>query len=262
MPQVSVVIITLNEEKNIGRCLDSVKEIADEIIIVDSFSTDNTEIIAKTKGAIFIKNKFEDYVKQHEFADQHATYDYILTMDADEMLSDDLQESIRNTKKYWKHDGYSMNRITNYCGKWIKHSGWYPDIKLRLYDRRKGKWVGQKIHERFTLIEGCTRGHLKGDILHYSYHSISQHVNQANKFTDYTALAAFEQGIKSNFFKILFNPFFKFIRNYIFHFGFLDGYCGFIVCRISAYATFLKYSKLKQLYINRNVKPEGWILEE
>jgi hypothetical protein len=222
---------------------------------VDSFSTDRTETIAKEKGAVFIKNKFDDYVKQHEFADQRAKYDHILTLDADEMLSEDLQESIRNTKKYWKHDGYSMNRMTNYCGKWIKHSGWYPDIKLRLYDRTKGKWVGKKIHERFALFEGATKGHLKGDILHYSYHSIAQHVNQANNFTDLTAMAAFEHGEKSGLLKILINPFFKFIRNYIFYFGFMDGFYGYIICRISAHATFLKYVKLRQFHIHS--KPKG-----
>jgi glycosyltransferase involved in cell wall biosynthesis len=254
MPKISVVIITLNEEKNIDRCIDSVREFADEILIVDSFSTDNTEIFAREKGAIFIKNRFEDYVRQHEFADQHATYDHILTLDADEVISTELKESIQNVKKYWKHDGYSMNRMTNYCGKWIKHSGWYPDIKLRLYDRRKGRWLGKKIHERFTLIEGCTKGHLKGDIFHYSYHSISQHVNQANKFTDLTAMAAFELGTKSTFIQILINPVFKFIRNYIFHFGFMDGYYGYIICRISAHATFLKYIKLKQLHKSNNLK--------
>jgi glycosyltransferase involved in cell wall biosynthesis len=251
MPKLSIIIITLNEEKNISRCIDSVKEFADEIIVVDSFSTDNTEKIAKEKGAIFIKNKFEDYVKQHEFADLQATHDHIFTLDADEEVSPGLKEFIQNVKKYWKHDGYSMNRMTNYCGKWIKHSGWYPDIKLRLYDRRKGKWIGKKIHERFTLLEGTTKGHLNGDILHYSYHSISQHVIQANKFTDLTSLAAFEQGKKSSLLKIIFNPAFKFIRNYIFHFGFLDGFYGFIICKISAHANFLKYIKLRQLNHNK-----------
>jgi glycosyltransferase involved in cell wall biosynthesis len=250
MPQLSVVIITLNEENNIGRCIDSVKEIADEILVVDSFSLDQTELIAREKGAIVIKNKFEDYVKQHEFADQHTTYDQILTIDADEMLSDDLRTSIKNTKKNWKYDGYSMNRMTNYCGKWIKHSGWYPDTKLRLYDRKKGKWMGQKIHERFVLSKECTKGHLKGDLLHYSYYSIAQHVDQANKFTDLTALAAFEKGTQSNLLKIIFSPVFKFIRNYFLQFGFLDGYSGYLICRISAHATFLKYIKLKQLNIN------------
>jgi len=248
MPNISVVIITLNEEKNIGRCIDSVKDIADEILVVDSFSTDKTEEIIKSKGASFIQNKFDDYVKQHDFADKKAKYDHILSLDADEALSEDLRESIRNVKKYWKHDGYSMNRMTNYCGKWIRHSGWYPDIKLRLYDRRKGKWVGKKIHERFTLVEGSTKGHLKGDLYHYSFNSISQHVIQADKFTDLTSIAAFESGKKSSGLKIFFNPIFKFVRNYFFHFGFLDGYYGFVICQISANATFLKYIKLKELH--------------
>ncbi len=248
MPKISVIIITLNEEENIGRCIDSVKDVADEIVVVDSYSTDKTEEIVKKKKTKFILNKFEDYVKQHEFANKQVSYDHILTLDADEALSDELKESIINAKKYWKHDGYSMNRKTNYCGKWINHSGWYPDIKLRLYDRRKGKWTGEKIHEKFSLMEGCTKGRLKGDILHYSFNSITQHVNQANKFTDLTAQAAYENGKKSTNFKIFFNPIVKFIRDYFINLGFLDGYYGFIICQISANATFLKYVKLKQLY--------------
>ena len=254
MPLISAVIITLNEEKNIGKCLDSLKAVADEIIVVDSFSTDQTELIVKENGAKFIRNKFDNYVTQHEFADKQTTHDIIITIDADEVLSAELIDSIQKVKRYWRCDGYSMNRMTNYCGKWIKHSGWYPDIKLRLYDRRKGKWIGQKIHERFTLFEGSTKGHLKGDLLHYSYFSISQHVNQANKFTDITALAAFEQGKKSGIFNILFNPAFKFFRNYILHFGFLDGYYGYVICRISAHATFLKYIKLRQLHLESKRK--------
>jgi len=252
MPKLSVVIITLNEEKNIGRCIDSVKEVADEVVVVDSNSIDNTCKIAESKGARFIVHDFEDYVKQHEFADSLASYDHILSLDADEALSDELSNSIQVAKKYWKNDGYFMNRRSNYCGKWIKHSGWYPDKKLRLFDRRKGKWVGRKIHERFTLKEGSTTGHLKGDILHYSFPTISAHVLQANKFTDLTALAAFEAGKKSGLVKILFNPVFKFIRDYIFNRGFLDGYYGFIICQISANATFLKYTKLKQLHKHKS----------
>lgn len=247
MPQISVVIITLNEEKNIGRCIDSVKGIADEILVVDSFSSDKTKEIVKSKGARFIQHAFEDYVKQHEYADSEAKFDHILTIDADEEISKPLRDSISGVKKYWKHDAYTMNRMTNYCGHWIKHSGWYPDIKLRLYDRRKGKWVGRKIHERYAMVEGTTRGHLKGDIKHYSFNSISQHVLQANKFTDLTAQAAFESGKKSNWFKILMSPILKFSRGYFFNLGFLDGYYGFVVCRISAYATFLKYTKLMDL---------------
>jgi glycosyltransferase involved in cell wall biosynthesis len=253
MPKLSVVIITLNEEKNIGRCIDSVLDVADEIIVVDSFSTDTTGEIATGKGARFIRHRFEDYVKQHEYADSQAEYDYILTIDADEVLTKELVRSILAIKKYWNQDGYFMNRMTNYCGQWIRHSGWYPDKKLRLYDRRKGKWIGRKIHERFTLFEGATTGHLKGDIQHYSFGSIAEHVLQANRFTDLTALAAYESGKKPNLLKIIFNPGFKFIRGYFFNLGIFDGYYGFVICRISAYATFLKYVKLHQLsQINRH----------
>jgi len=247
MSKITVVIITLNEEKNIGRCIDSVKDIADEILVVDSFSIDKTEEICNAKGTRFIKHKFEDYVKQHKFADKQATYNYILSLDADEALSDDLRESIRDIKINWKHDGYYMNRLTNYCGKWIKHSGWYPDRKLRLFDKTKGKWTGKKIHEKFSLFKNSSTGQLKGDILHYSYTSISQHVNQANKFTDITALAAFESGEKAGILKIFFKPVFKFICGYFLNLGFLDGYYGFLICQISANATFLKYIKLRQL---------------
>ena len=247
MPKISVVIITLNEEKNIGRCIESVRAVADEILVVDSFSIDNTEKIVMQLGAKFVQHPFEDYVAQHVFADSQSSYDHILSLDADEMLSEELITSIKQAKHYWKNDGYFMSRMTNYCGKWIKHCGWYPDKKLRLYDRRKGQWSGKKIHEHFTLNQGCTTGHLKGDILHFSFNSITEHVAQANKFTDLTSQAAFENGKRSGFCKLIFNPAFKFFRDYIFNGGFLDGYYGYIICRISAQATFLKYSKLNQL---------------
>jgi glycosyltransferase involved in cell wall biosynthesis len=245
MPKISVVVITLNEEKNIGRCIDSVQEIADEIVVVDSFSTDRTEEICHEMGVRFIQNRFEDYVKQHEFADKQVTNNYILTLDADESLSPELVESIKNVKKYLKNDGYFMNRMTNYCGKWIKHSDWYPDKKLRLYDKTKGKWVGKKVHERFILVEGTSTGFLKGDILHYSFYTIDEHIFQANKFSTLGAQGLYESGKKVSLFRIFFSPTIKFIRNYILKLGFLDGFYGFVICRIAAFETFLKYTKAR-----------------
>ena len=243
MPKLSVVIITLNEERNIGRCINSAKPIADEILVVDSYSSDRTEEIVKSHGARFIQHPFVDYVDQHEFADKHATYDHILTLDADEELSEQLVSSIQTVKKYWKCDAYFLNRMTNYCGKWIKHSGWYPDKKLRLYDRRKGKWIGRKVHERFTLIEGSTTGHLKGDLLHYSFYTIEDHILQANKFSTLSALALIEQDKRIPKYYLIMKPAMKFIRNYLLKLGFLDGIYGFIVCRITATETFYKYVK-------------------
>lgn len=252
--KLSVVIITLNEQENIGRCIDSVAGIADEILVVDSFSTDNTEEICRKKGARFIQHRFEDYVAQHRYSDSQASHDFILSLDADEALSEELAESIREIGENPLCDGYFMNRKTNYCGKWIRHSGWYPDRKLRLYNKNKGSWQGIKIHERFVLAEGTATGFLKGDILHYSYNSITSHIMQAEKFTTLTAQAAFEHGKNSNCIMILFKPLFKFFRDYFIKMGFLDGYYGYIVCRISAFATFMKYVKLRELNRNKIAK--------
>jgi len=140
MPKLSVVIITLNEEKNIGRCLESVKDIADEIVIVDSFSTDRTEEICLRYNARFIKHEFVGHIEQKNWAIEQASYLHVLSLDADEELSERLKKSILEVKGNWKHDGYYFNRLTNYCGKWIRHTSWYPARKLRLWDRSKGKW--------------------------------------------------------------------------------------------------------------------------
>jgi glycosyltransferase involved in cell wall biosynthesis len=247
MPKVSVVIITLNEEKNIRRCLESVKNIADEIVVVDSFSIDRTEEICREYGVKFIQNRFEDYVKQHSFADAQAKYDHIVCIDADEALSEELAGSIRIAKKYWNHDGYFMNRLTNYCGKWIHHSGWYPDKKLRLYDRRKGKWVGMKVHERFMLTTGATTGHLKGDLLHYSFYTIADHLRQIDNFSSIAATSLYEQGVKFRVWKLLLKPFARFIKGYIIRGGFLDGIYGYIIAKNSSYSIFLRFVKLWHL---------------
>ena len=142
MTQLSVVIITFNEERNISRCLDSVKDIADDVVVVDSFSVDKTEQICKEKGARFISHTFDGHIQQKNWAITQAKFPHILSLDADEALSDELKKSILEVKKNWKHDGYSMNRLTNYCGQWIYHCGWYPDRKLRLFNSKKGNWGG------------------------------------------------------------------------------------------------------------------------
>jgi len=247
MPQLSIVIITFNEERNIGRCLDTVQEIADDIVVVDSFSTDKTEDICRSKGARFVQNKFEGHIEQKNFAITQAKFPHILSLDADEALSEDLQDSILMVKSEWKCDGYYMNRLTNYCGKWIRHCGWYPDRKLRLWDSRKGKWGGINPHDKFELMEGVKISNLNGNLLHYSFYSIKDHIEQVNKFTDISSNALFVKGQKSGWRKIIFSPIAKFVRNYFFKLGFLDGYYGFIICIISAHATFLKYVKLRTL---------------
>src|ERR1700741_2612456 len=167
MPQLSVVIITFNEEKNIARCLDSVKEIADDIVVVDSFSKDKTKEICLAKGARFVEHAFEGHIQQKNWAITQAEFPHVLSLDADEALDETLRKSILEVKNNWNKEGYYMNRLTNYCGNWVKHCGWYPDKKLRLWDSRKGSWTGINPHDKYEMKEGDkTTGYLKGDILH------------------------------------------------------------------------------------------------
>ena len=137
--QISAVIITFNEEKNIERCLQSLQGIVDEIVVVDSFSKDQTKSICEKYNVKFVEHAFEGHIEQKNYAITQASYPYVLSLDADEALDETLKSSILKVKKNWTHDGYSMNRLTNYCGSWIKHCGWYQDTKLRLWDARKGE---------------------------------------------------------------------------------------------------------------------------
>ncbi len=249
MIKLSVVIITFNEEKNIGRCLDSVKEVADEVVVLDSFSTDRTREICENRKVKFFTHEFDGHIEQKNRAITYATHPYVLSLDADEALSETLIKSIIQAKQNWDADGYTMNRLTNYCGTWIHHCGWYPDRKLRLFDSRKGHWGGLNPHDKYEIDEGAVIKHLKGDLLHYSYHSIEQHYQQVEKFTTIVANSDFKNGKSAPLIKVWFSPVIKFIRDYFFLLGFLDGKAGFTVCRISAGATYKKYRKLRNLYL-------------
>jgi glycosyltransferase involved in cell wall biosynthesis len=248
MPQLSVVIITFNEEQNIARCIDSVKDVADDIVVVDSFSKDKTQEIAESKGARIVMHEFSGHIEQKNWAATQAKYPFILSLDADEALSEELRKSILQVKNNKQYDGYTMNRLTNYCGKWVHHCGWYPDKKLRLIDITKGKWGGINPHDKYEMNTGSSINHLKGNILHYSYYTLTDHINQVNKFTDISANALFNMGKRASLLKIKLSYLFKFIRDYFLKLGFLDGYTGFVICRISAHAAFLKYAKLRQLH--------------
>jgi glycosyltransferase involved in cell wall biosynthesis len=245
--KLSVVIITFNEERNIGRCLESVKTVADEIVVVDSLSEDNTKTICEAHGARVIEHPFEGHIRQKNFAMSCAAYPHQLSLDADEALSEDLQREILKVKNNWQQDGYRMNRLSNYCGRWIRHCGWYPDTKLRLYDSRKGAWGGIDPHDKFELTPGAKTGFLRGDILHYTYYTIEEHVEQSNKFSTIAAVAMIKKGKPVFCFQLILNPIAKFIRNYILRLGFLDGFYGFIICQNTAHETFLKYVKARHI---------------
>jgi len=247
MYKLSVIIITLNEERNISRCLNSVKDIADELVVIDSFSSDTTKEICLSKGVKFVENKWPGYAAQKNFAQLQASNDMILSLDADESLSKELSDSIKKAKEDSDNNLYMFRRLTNYCGKWIHHCGWYPDKKIRMYDRRICHWEGN-VHEQLIYPSSKKVILLEGDCLHYSFYTISEHIKQADNFTNLAAKEAFEKGQHSSFFLIIFAPVFKFLQSFILRLGFLDGYYGWVICRISADATFLKYIKLKELW--------------
>lgn len=247
MHQLSIVIITFNEEKNIGRCIASVKKIADEIIVLDSYSTDDTVAIAQNLGAIVHREKFHGYIGQKNLAMQLASNDYILSLDADEELDDQLAQSILNAKKDLSHRAYSMNRCTCYCGHFIRHGLWYPDEKVRLFDRRVARWGGLNPHDKIDLQKGIAVAKLKGDILHYSFNTPEDLVWQNNRMSSIAAASLYASGRRSSWFKMLIHPFWAFTNGYIFKLGFLDGLDGFTIAINTSHQVFLKYNRLYRL---------------
>jgi glycosyltransferase involved in cell wall biosynthesis len=245
--KISAVIITFNEEKNIERCILGLLPIADEIVILDSFSTDSTRAVAEKYGVKFFTHAFDGHIEQKNRVLEYASHDICFSVDADEVPDEKLQKEILKIKQNFNADGYSMNRLTNYCDKWIKHGGWYPDRKLRIWNKNKGKWGGTNPHDEFFMEKDAKIVHLNGNLLHYSYYSIRGHMEQVQKFTDILASAMLKKGKHGSLFKIIFSPFFKFIQSYIMQKGFLDGYFGFVIAIISSHATFLKYIKLREL---------------
>lgn len=245
---ISVVIITFNEERNIGRCLESVRDIADEIVVVDSFSTDKTKEICLSHKVKFVEHAFEGHIEQKNWAITQASFPHILSLDADEALDEALKKSILAVKQNFQMAGYTMNRLTNYCGHWVRYCGWYPDTKLRLWDSRCGAWGGDNPHDKYELHTRKSEvAHLQGDILHYSYYTEADHYKQVEYFTTILANAQFKRGKKSPLLVLYLSPVVKFIKDYFIKRGFLDGAVGFKICRISAYATYLKYKKLRAL---------------
>jgi glycosyltransferase involved in cell wall biosynthesis len=253
--KISAILMVQNEEEHLGRCLESVRGIADEIVIVDGFSTDKTEEVAKKFNARFIQHKFEGHIEQRNISIQEATYDHILVLDADEALSEELRKSILEVKENWQYDAYKFNRLSSYAGHWIRHGGWYPDRKLRLADRRKITWEGHNPHDEGFTIKGATLKHLKGDLMHYTYFSIRDHYERAYKYSEIMARAALDRGRKFSWFKLFFGPPFKFVKMYLLQKGFLDGFYGFLLAMVSSYSTFLKYTLMRVIVKERMEGP-------
>lgn len=241
MVQLSAVVITFNEEKNIERCILSLEGVVDEIVVVDSYSSDRTEAICAQYGVTFIQHAFAGHIQQKNWAITQASSPYVLSLDADEALSEELRQSILAVKNNWTAQGYFFNRLNNYCGQWIHHSGWYPDRKLRLWDARLGQWAGANPHDRYELQAGTTSQFLKGDLLHYTSSSFKEHFDVLYKYAEIGAKEMVRQGKRSTWFNLVFNPWFKFFKMYILKQGFRDGLFGLIICASTAWFTFWKY---------------------
>lgn len=247
MVKISGVIITYNEEEHLDKCLKSLIDVVDEIVVVDSFSSDKTQEICMAYGVRFIQNEFRGYIEQKNYAVAQAKYDYILSLDGDEALSETLQKSILKVKNNWSLDGYYCKRLNNYCGQWIKHSDWYPDKKLRLFRKESGEWQGINPHDTFSLKKGLQSGNLDGNLLHWIYRDYKEHNLKVEHFSTIASEAYHKLGKKSSIWKIVYRPFWAFFKAYFLRLGFLDGLNGWIICVQTYNVTFLKYIKLYRL---------------
>ena len=252
MKKISAMIITLNEEDKIRQCLESLKDVADEIVVVDSLSTDRTKQICEEFGVKFVEQKWLGYSEQKNLANRLAAYDWILSIDADEALSDELRKSILKLKNSDTDSDvvYSFNRLNNYCGKWIHHSGFYPDRKIRIWNRNIGEWEGI-VHEVIKFSVKVKEQRLKGDLLHYSYSKPEDFERQVFKFAELRARHYFDKGKKNAMLLKVVSPIYFFIQHYFLRLGFLDGKEGFTMCLVAAKATRHKYHILRQLIIGK-----------
>ncbi len=243
--KITATIITLNEERNIARAIESLR-CCDEILMLDSGSSDHTLDVARNLGARVIEAPWQGYASQKNLAAEQAANDWILSIDADEALSERLEGEIWNLKKIGPAcDAYTMPRLAQYLGRWIFHGGWYPDRKVRLYHRAKARWVGEFVHES-VRVEGRV-GHLDANLLHYTCGSLSEHLKTMDRYTTLAAgeIVARRQKVPAH--RLVIDPIWTFIQGYFLRRGFLDGPEGLAIAYMSSLYTFLKYAKARNM---------------
>jgi glycosyltransferase involved in cell wall biosynthesis len=243
--KISATIITCNEERKVARAIESLR-CCDEILVVDSGSVDRTVEIAGKCGARVLETQWRGYAGQKNYAAHQAANDWILSIDADEALSEALEGEIWQLKKNGpEFDAYTVPRMAQYLGKWIMHSGWHPDRKIRLYDRCKAKWVGDFVHES-VKFDGIP-GHLQSSLLHYTCDSLSEHLRTLDRYTTLAAQELVARKCNVGWGKLIAEPGWTFIRSYVFQRGFLDGFEGLTIAYMAALYTFLKYAKARNM---------------
>jgi glycosyltransferase involved in cell wall biosynthesis len=246
MPAISATIITHNEAANIARAIRSL-DCADEVVVVDAESVDATRTIAADMGAKVVVHPWNGFVAQKNFASGQAQHDWILSLDADEEFDGTASKALAEWKRQTPQAaGYRWARRAKYLGRWIRHSGWYPDCKTRLYDRRHGRWVGTHVHES-VVVEGKVE-QMPGEILHYTCDSLEEHRQRIEVYTDLAAREMFERGQRANALQRFVTPQWVFLNTYVFRAGFLDGYQGYEIARMAALYLRRKYEKLAAMY--------------
>ena len=243
--KITATIITLNEERNIARAIESLR-CCDEIVVVDSGSVDRTVELASNLGARILESPWHGYATQKNHAAEKATHDWILSLDADEALSESLEGEIWTLKKKGPTcDAYTVPRLAQYLGRWILHSGWYPDRKIRLYHRSKAKWVGDFVHESVE-VDGRV-GHLESNLLHYTCDSLSEHLKTMDRYTTLAAEELVSRKEKIHLRNMILDPAWTFTKTYFFQRGFQDGLEGLTIAYMAALYTFLKYAKARNM---------------
>ena len=250
---VTATVITLNEGANLRGALESLAWV-DEIIVVDSHSTDNTVAIAREFTDKVIVREWPGYLDQKNFAAAQASHDWIFSLDADERVSPALAEEIKALlQRGPTASGYRVPRVTFHLGRWIRSTDWYPDFQLRLYDRRRARWTGRLVHESVGA-DGPVID-LRAELLHYAYRDLAHHFQTMDRYTTLAARQMHEAGRRTGLWQIAGHPPLAFLRNYIAHGGIRDGVPGFIISALNAYYVFLKYAKLWELHHSSPVPP-------
>ncbi len=244
---ISLLIISLNEEKNIERCINSASW-CNDIVVVDAFSSDKTPEIAKSLGARVYSEKWRGYGEQKNFGMSLTHNEWVLSLDADEAASPGLVDELKKLMvSGLDHDAYECKRRSWYMGRWIYHGGWYPDLQKRFFNRTSTKWTTTAVHE---YLSAKSVGRLRSEILHWPFQSLAYQIEKHNKYSSLGAIERKKQGEHFSIFKLIFKPVVKFIESYFFKLGFLDGMPGFIIAVGAGYSIHLKMAKLYELEKN------------